>query len=180
MRWRGLVATFAVAAVVSHLGCGGSAVERELGDAGETVAGGGDGPPATPEPATAAPPTAPGEPLPTGDEVRYGDRVFHVGDQVRLNRRVGLLTPAALGGDRQVEAAAGKTGRITSIRSADGLVEVTWDPQQWTIHGGYAWQDSPTIEVKEIEGATSISAGLVDLDSFTSTVHVGYLEVPGS
>jgi hypothetical protein len=73
----------------------------------------------------------------------------------------------------------GKTGVITAIRSVDGLVEVTWDAQQWTIHGGYAWQDSPNLEVNQIEGATSVSAGTAEIESFTSAVHAGYLELIG-
>ena len=158
--------------------CGGSSVDREMASSevdveAPTEEATPDAP--TPDQESLEEPTSPqGE---GGEEARYDGVTARVGDRVRLARRVGLITPPAGTGGRQVEAAAGKTGQIAAIQDPTGLVDVTWDSQSWTIHGGYAWEGKETIEVEDLEGVASRSGGDVEIAPFTTTVHLGYLEV---
>jgi hypothetical protein len=153
--------------------CGGSTVDRELATS-ETEA-------ATPETTTpdevAESTTEAAAEPPADDETAPGDAGVGVGDRVRLARRVGTITPPSGTGGTPVEAAAGKTGQVTAVQDPSGLVEVTWDAQSWTLHGGYAWDGKETIEVADLESLASRSGGDVELESFTSTIHLGYLEV---
>lgn len=156
--------------------CGGSTVDRELAtteDATEAPTPDATTPADLGEPATE--PAA--EPTIDGDSARHGDTVVGVGDRVRLARRVGTITPPSGTGGAPVEAAAGKTGQIAAVQETSGLVEVTWDAQTWTLHGGYAWDGKETIEVADLESLASRSGGDVALEAFASTIHLGYLEV---
>ncbi len=156
--------------------CGGSSVDKELASEeptpGETTP---EEP--TPEPEAETPAEPATEALEDGEGVRYNDTVVRVGDRVRLARRVGTITPPSGTGGTPVEAAAGKTGHVSAIQDPSGLVEVTWDAQKWTLHGGYAWDGKETIEVADLEGLASRSGGDVQLEAFASTIHLGYLEV---
>ena len=171
------LAVLLMSACMLVVACGGSAVDREMEKAGS------DGEittPATEPPISDKITPAADEPVAprgSGESIRYGDMSFRVGDHVRLARRVGLLSPAAAEGRGQVEAAVGKSGQITGIVDPEGLVEITWDAQDWTLHGGYSWQESLNVEVQDVEGATSKAAGTVHLEPFTTTVHVGYVEL---
>lgn len=156
--------------------CGGSSVDKELAGADSTPEESTPEEP-TPDPAVEAPVEPVTEALEDGEGIRYNDIVVRVGDRVRLTRRVGTITPSAGTGGTPVEAAAGKTGQVTAIEAPSGLVEVTWDAQKWTLHGGYAWEGKETIEVADLEGLASRSGGDVQLDAFPSTIHLGYLEV---
>ena len=158
--------------------CGGSSVDREM--AASEV----DTESSTEEPSAEAPtPVAEilEEPARAqadgGEEAQYDGIVVRVGDRVRLARRVGLITPPAGTNGQQVEAAAGKTGQISAIQDPAGLVEVTWDAQSWTLHGGYAWDGKETIELEDLQGVASRSGGAVEIVPFATTVHLGYLEV---
>jgi len=108
--------------------CGGSTVDRELATS-ETATEPADelGTPnqATPESAEEIPLDPAADPLADGEGLRHGDTVVHVGDRVRLSRRVGTITPPSGTGGNAVEAAAGKTGQITAIQDPSGLVSVT-------------------------------------------------------
>ncbi len=173
----GYIGGLVLAVGVLIAACGGSAVDREL----EQSKGGDEATTPTPvEPATEAVTPAETEalsPRGDGDAIRYGDMSFRVGDHVRLKRRVGLLSPAAAQGRGQVEAAVGKRGQITGVVDPEGLVEITWDAQEWTLHGGYSWQESLNVEVRDVEGATSKAAGTIHLEPFTTTIHIGFVEL---
>jgi hypothetical protein len=150
--------------------CGGSTVDREL----ETSEDATEAP--TPEATTLEVVEAPTA-EPAAEPAADGDAAVGVGDRVRLARRVGTITPPSGTGGTPIEAAAGKTGQISAVQDASGLVEVTWDAQSWTLHGGYAWDGKETIEVSDLDSLASRSGGAVELQAFTSTIHAGYLEV---
>ncbi len=156
--------------------CSGSSVDREIETAtpAEAVT---EAP--TPEPATPAPRPADDDDSAASSDggARYDGLALRVGDRVKLKRRVGTIAAPGLDASAQVEAAAGKVGVVSGIQDPDGLVEVTWDRQSWTIHGGYAWDGKETIEVGDLEGLASRSGGSVELEPFSTTIHMGYLEL---
>ncbi len=154
--------------------CGGSTVDRELATS-ETEAS--TAAEATPDEVAEPATEAAAEPSSDDETALQGDTGVGVGDRVRLARRVGTITPPSGTGGAPVEAAAGKTGQVTAVQDPSGLVEVTWDAQTWTLHGGYAWDGKETIEVADLESLASRSGGDVELESFASTIHLGYLEV---
>ena len=156
-------------------GGGGGATTGEVADAGDETT-----PDATPEPATAeeAPTASSTRSTDEGAVARYGDAAFTIGDRVQLARRAGLLTSPD--GRGQVEAAAGKVGDISAVLDPEGLVEVTWDAQDWTVHGGYSWVGKENLGLSDVQGATSLIAGTVTLEPFATTVHVSYLVLFGT
>jgi hypothetical protein len=157
--------------------CGGSSVDKEL-ESTTPAADTAEQTPPPPEPVTMEPSgDDDSADAPAEGEARYQGLKLRTGDRVRLKRRVGTISAPGLEGSAQVEAATGKAGTISGIQDPGGLVEVTWDAQSWTIHGGYAWDGKETIEVGDLEGVASRSGGSVELEPFSTTIHMGYLEL---
>ena len=104
------------------------------------------------------------EPAPGGETaamVEYEGKTFRADDRIRIRLRAGTFKPHETGHRAEVDAAAGRTGRVCCfVRRGDGpafiLARIRWDRQAWDLCRG---------------------SGSVTLEEFEATIHVDYLEV---
>ena len=101
-------------------------------------------------------------------EVVYKGKTFRKGDRIRVTSFAGTMKPEETGYSEEVVAGKGKTGTIVGGRKREEtsyftpdpnepiqIVMIDWDAQKWTDSNGKT----------------------VSLKSFSSTIHVEYLEV---